>query len=46
MARIIMLLIAMSAIVMANAETFSYRFNSTPLPKAIQRIMENHPAST
>lgn len=43
MARIIMLLIAMSAIVMANAETFSYRFNSTPLPKAIQRIMENHP---
>lgn len=33
----------MSAFVMANAETFSYRFNSTPLPKAIQRIMENHP---
>ena len=42
MARIIMLIIAMSAFVMANAETFSYRFNSTPLPKAIQRIMENH----
>lgn len=43
MARIIMLICAMSAFVMASAETFSYRFNSTPLPKAIQRIMENHP---
>ena len=43
MARIIMLICAMSAFVMANAETFSYRFNSTPLPKAIQQIMENHP---
>ena len=38
-----MLICAMSAFVMANAETFSYRFNSTPLPKAIQQIMENHP---
>lgn len=43
MARIIMFICAMSAFVMAGAETFSYRFNSTPLPKAIQRIMENHP---
>lgn len=43
MARIIMLICAMSAFVMASADTFSYRFNSTPLPKAIQRIMENHP---
>ncbi len=42
MTRIIMLLCTMSAIVMVNAETFSYRFNSTPLPKAIQRIMESH----
>ncbi len=33
----------MSAFVMASAETFTYRFNATPLPKAIQQIMENHP---
>ena len=38
-----MLICAMSVYVMAFAETFSYRFTSTPLPKAIQRIMENHP---
>lgn len=43
MARIIMLICAMSAFIMASAETFSYRFNSTPLPEAIRRIMENHP---
>ena len=43
MAKIIMLICAMSAFVMAGAESFSFRFNSTPLPKAIQRIMENHP---
>ncbi|MCI8997626.1 MAG: hypothetical protein HFJ95_01345 [Muribaculaceae bacterium] len=43
MARIIMLVCAMSAFLIASAETFSFRFNSTPLPKAIQRIMENHP---
>ena len=43
MARIILLIFAMSAFVMASAGTFSHRFNSTPLPKAIQRIMENHP---
>jgi hypothetical protein len=43
MARIIMLICAMSAFVMAGAESFSYHFNSTPLPKAIQRIIENHP---
>lgn len=42
MARIITLICAMSAIVMAYADTFSYRFNATPLPKAIQRIMDNH----
>lgn len=42
-ARIILLIYAMSAFVMVHAEIFSYRFNSTPLPKAIQRIMENHP---
>lgn len=43
MARIIMLICAMASFVMASAETFSYRFNSTPLPVAIQQIMENHP---
>lgn len=43
MARIMILICAMSAFFMAGAETFSYRFNSTPLPLAIQRIMENHP---
>lgn len=37
-----MFICAMSAFIMASAETFTYRFNSTPLPKAIQRIMENH----
>lgn len=43
MTRIFMLICAMSVFFMANAETFSYRFNSTPLPKAIQRIIEKHP---
>lgn len=43
MARLIMLICAMSAFVMASAEAFSYRFSSIPLPKAIQLIMENHP---
>lgn len=43
MARITMLICVMMTFVMANAETFSYRFNSTPLPNAIQLILENHP---
>ncbi len=43
MARIIMLLCAMAVFTVAHAGTFSYRFNSTPLPKAIQRLMESHP---
>lgn len=34
----------MSAFVMANARTFSYRFNSTPLPNAIRQIMTDHPS--
>lgn len=41
--RILILICAMSATIMACADTFSYRFNSTPLPKAIQQIMESHP---
>ncbi len=43
MTRLIMLLAAMATFFMADAETFSYRFQSTPLPKAIQQIMEEHP---
>lgn len=43
MARILTFIIAMSVFVMANAETFSYRFNSTPLPTAIRQIMGDHP---
>ncbi len=43
MGRIILLFCAMAACVMASAETFSYRFSSTPLPQAIHRIMETHP---
>ncbi len=33
----------MTVIVIADAATFSYRFDATPLPKAIQRIIEDHP---
>ena len=43
MAKVFMLICVMSAFVMTQAESFSYRFDSTPLPKAIQLIMENHP---
>ena len=43
MARIILLICAMSAMVVARAEVFTYRFSSTPLPKSIQQIMDNHP---
>ncbi|MCM1254594.1 MAG: TonB-dependent receptor family protein [Duncaniella sp.] len=43
MARIIFLFCAMASFVMTHADTFSYRFKSTPLPHAIQRVMEDHP---
>ena len=43
MARTIISILALTVIIMANAKTFSYRFKSTPLPIAIQRIMENNP---
>ena len=33
----------MSAFFMAEAETFSYRFDSTPLPKALMKILGDHP---
>ena len=39
MLRIITILAAVMTFLMADAETFSYRFNSTPLPKAIREIM-------
>ena len=42
MAKVFMLICVMSAFVMTKAESFSYRFDSTPLPKAIQLIMERH----
>ncbi len=43
MARIITLLSVILIVFWAEAETFSYRFTSTPLPKAVRIIMENHP---
>ncbi len=43
MARLIMLLMALAAIASVQAETFIYRFDSTPLPKAIRSIMADHP---
>lgn len=42
MARIIVFFSVMLSVFMTQAETFSYRFNSTPLPKALQTIMEEH----
>ncbi len=43
MTRIFTFIAVMIVTVMAEAETFSYRFNSTPLPEAIQRIVAEHP---
>ena len=43
MARIITFLAVMLTVFMAEAESFSYRFDATPLPKAIREIMEDHP---
>lgn len=43
MKRIIILFITVINIIMANAEKFSYRFNSIPLPKAIQTVLKDHP---
>ncbi|MDE6430506.1 MAG: hypothetical protein K2K65_04980, partial [Duncaniella sp.] len=41
--RIITIFAAVMTFLMSDAETFSYRFNSTPLTKAIREIMEDHP---
>ncbi len=43
MARIITSLAVMLAVFMAEAKTYSYHFNSTPLPNAVRKIMEDHP---
>ncbi|MBD5279674.1 MAG: carboxypeptidase regulatory-like domain-containing protein [Bacteroides sp.] len=43
MLRIITSIAAILTFLIVDAETFSYRFNSTPLPKAIREIMEDHP---
>ena len=43
MLRIFTVLVAVMTFLMADAETFSYHFNATPLPKAIREIMESHP---
>ncbi len=43
MLRIILLTAVMITAFMTRAETFSYHFHSTPLPKAIQRILKDHP---
>ncbi len=43
MIRILTLVVTIIAVITAHGETFSYRFNSTPLPKAIQRIIEDNP---
>ena len=42
MTRIITFLAVMLTVFMTEAETFSYRFRSTPLPKAVREIMADH----
>ncbi|MCM1356685.1 MAG: TonB-dependent receptor family protein [Staphylococcus sp.] len=43
MVRIIMLIWTMATIVMCHAESYAFRFNATPLPEAIRKIVEKHP---
>ncbi len=43
MKRFFVFILVMISVVMAKAETFSYRFSSISLPKAIQLIMRDHP---
>ncbi len=43
MSRILLLCAAMITVFMAHAETFSYRFKSTPLPEAIRLLLKDHP---
>ncbi len=44
MARILTLILALAAWVGASAETFSFRFSSTPLSKTMHQIIESHPS--
>lgn len=41
--RIIIIIVAVINVLMANAEVFSYHFDATLLPKAIQNIVKDHP---
>ena len=43
MIRLISLIMALFTVLAVNAETFSYKFNSTTLSKAILKIAEEHP---
>ena len=43
MLRILTIIAAVMTSLIVNAGKFSYHFHSTPLPKAIQRIVETHP---
>lgn len=43
MIRIITLIAALITVLMVNAETFTYKFNNTPLSQAIRNITEDHP---
>lgn len=43
MSHIIAILAVILTVLTAGAGTFSYRFSSTPLPKALHRLMEDHP---
>lgn len=44
MTRILTLIAAIITVSTAGAQTFRYRFSSTPLPKAIQKIAGDHPS--
>lgn len=44
MIRILTLIATFITVSTVDAETFSYRFNDTSLPKAISKIIEGHPA--
>lgn len=46
MLRIITIIAAVMTFLMADAETFSYRFNPTPLPMAIREINNGRPSRT
>ena len=43
MTRIFFFIAVMITAFMTKGETYSYRFNATPLPTAIQLILNDHP---